>query len=119
MVDCKSVVSTQKCIDYIERLPFMVIFLCSLYIFVVKKYRLYRKMIIYGHFSIFSIHFLWIRYFCLANMFILFIFLNPSNSVTKRLKYFMIEKKNKIVSYLEQGRIIWLSFFSLESCYLN
>ena len=59
----------------------MVIFLCDLYIFVWmhkckdynrimtmnKMYRLYRKMTIYGHFSIQSIHLFWIQHGCLAN----------------------------------------------------
>ena len=50
----KSVVSKQKCIDYIEKWPFMVIFLYNLDILFgyTKMYRLYRKMTIYGHFSI-------------------------------------------------------------------
>ena len=34
MVDSKSVVSNQKCIDYIEKWPFKAIFLYYLYIFV-------------------------------------------------------------------------------------
>ena len=33
-MDLKSVVSKQKCIDYIEKWPYMVIFLYNLYIFV-------------------------------------------------------------------------------------
>ena len=42
----KNVVAKQKCIAYIEKLPFMVIFLHNLYILVsqTKMYRLYRKM---------------------------------------------------------------------------
>ena len=63
-VDPKSVVSEQKCLDYIEILPFMGIFLYNLYIFRLfkggpkkccietKMFRLYRNIIIYGYFSI-------------------------------------------------------------------
>ena len=55
-VDLKSVVSKQKCIAYIEKWPFMVIFLYNLYIFV------------------------WIQQGCLA---IMGFALNPGNSVIK------------------------------------
>ena len=63
-VDPRSVVSKQKCSDYIEILLFMGIFLYNLYIFRLlkggpkkccietKMFRLYRNITIYGHFSI-------------------------------------------------------------------
>ena len=56
----KSVVSKEKCIDYIEKWPFMVIFLYNLYIFV------------------------WIQHGYLSNTFFA---LDPGSSVIKRLWY--------------------------------
>ena len=77
----------QKCLDYLEKLPFMVIFLYNLYIFVLiqhetKMCRLYRKITIYGHFSIYNLYiFVWIQHECLASTVFA---LDPSNSVTRR-----------------------------------
>ena len=42
-----------------------------------KMYRLYRKMTIYGHFSVYSVYYGWIQHCCLAKM---FFYTPPHNS---------------------------------------
>ena len=104
--------SEQKCIDYIENDHLWSFFyITHSFLYPREMDRLYRKMTIYGHLSIYSIiicdiqtkmyrlyrkitvyvHFLynlyffvWIQHGCLANMFFA---LDPSNSVIKRLWY--------------------------------